>query len=213
VLVRVRDNGIGIPIDALPRIFDMFVQAGAPGRSSQPGLGIGLTLAKSLVELHGGSITVKSDGPGKGSEFSVRLPLAPAQAMPQSTVVPIAVAAQRARRVLIVDDNRDAADSLGALLRVLGAEVRVVHSGPSALEMLDGFRPEVVFLDIGMPEMDGYEVARRIRGREEWRELRLVALTGWGQERDRRQSKAAGFDHHLIKPADVNALQAVLNAA
>ena len=213
VVVRVRDNGNGIPTDALPRIFDMFMQAGAPGRSSQPGLGIGLTLAKSLVELHGGSITVESDGPGKGSEFTVRLPLASAQVLPQATVVPLPTASQRRRRVLIVDDNRDAADSLGALLQVLGAEVRVVHSGPSALETLERFNPELVFLDIGMPEMDGYEVARRIRGREEWRDLRLVALTGWGQERDRRLSKAAGFDHHLIKPADVGTLQSVLNAA
>jgi signal transduction histidine kinase len=213
VKVSVRDNGIGIAPEALPRIFEMFMQAGAPGRSTQPGLGIGLTLAKSLVELHGGTIAAASKGPGKGSEFTVRLPLAAAQALPVPEGVAIALAGQRRRRVLIVDDNRDAADSLGALLQVLGAEVRVVHSGPNALETLERFKPEVVFLDIGMPEMDGYEVARRIRGRDEWRALRLVALTGWGQERDRRLSKAAGFDHHLIKPADVETLQAVLNAA
>ena len=211
VVVRVRDNGIGIAADALPRIFDMFMQADQPGRTAQPGLGIGLTLAKSLVELHEGSISAASAGVGQGSEFTVRLPLAsapPAAAVPDA---PPASSRQRRRRVLIVDDNRDAADSLGALLQMLGAEVRVVHSGPSALETLERFKPEIAFLDIGMPEMDGYEVARRIRGMQQWRELRLVALTGWGQERDRRQSKAAGFDQHLIKPADVSALQAVLN--
>ncbi|HWI37271.1 MAG TPA: ATP-binding protein [Burkholderiales bacterium] len=213
VVVRVRDNGIGIAAEALPRIFDMFMQAGLPGRNVQPGLGIGLTLAKSLVELHEGSISATSAGPGQGSEFIVRLPLATAPASTTARDAPQASAGQRRRRVLIVDDNRDAADSLGALLQVLGAEVRVVHSGPSALETLERFRPEIAFLDIGMPEMDGYEVARRIRGMQEWRDLRLVALTGWGQERDRRQSKAAGFDHHLIKPADVSALQAVLDAA
>jgi signal transduction histidine kinase len=213
VAVRVRDNGIGIAADALPRIFDMFMQAGGPGRSSQPGLGIGLTLAKSLVEMHAGTLTAMSAGPGKGSEFTARLPLAAVQAKETAAPTPLAAAGQRPRRVLIVDDNRDAADSLGALLKVLGAEVRVVHSGPSALETLEGFKPELVFLDIGMPEMDGYEVARRIRGRDEWRDLRLVALTGWGQERDRKLSKAAGFDHHLIKPADVGTLQSVLNAA
>ena len=213
VVVHVRDNGIGISADALPRIFDMFMQAGAPGRVTQPGLGIGLTLAKSLVELHGGRLSAASDGPGTGSEFTVRLPLAQAPAAGATPSAPQAAAARQRRRVLIVDDNRDAADSLGALLQVLGAEVRVVHSGPSALETLELFKPEIAFLDIGMPEMDGYEVARRIRGRDEWRALRLVALTGWGQERDRRLSKAAGFDDHLVKPADINSLQAVLNAA
>jgi signal transduction histidine kinase len=213
VVVRVRDNGVGIAPDALPRIFDMFMQAGLPGRSLQPGLGIGLTLARSLVELHGGSIEARSDGPGRGAEFTVRLPLAPAACAQPAVPGPQASAASRRRRVLIVDDNRDAADSLGALLQVLGADVHVVHSGPRALETLERFRPEVVFLDIGMPEMDGYEVARRIRGMQEWRDLRLVALTGWGQERDRRLSKAAGFDHHLIKPADVGTLRSVLDAA
>ena len=211
IVVSVRDNGIGIAPEALPRIFDMFMQAGMPGRTAQPGLGIGLTLAKSLVELHAGTITARSAGSGQGSEFEVRLPVARGGSDQPSTASSPALHERRLPRVLVVDDNEDAADSLGALLKVLGAEVHVVHSGERALETLERFKPEVVFLDIGMPGMDGYEVARRIRNRDDAGRFRLVALTGWGQEKDRRLSKAAGFDHHLIKPADVSALQAVLS--
>jgi CheY-like chemotaxis protein len=175
------------------------------------GLGIGLTLVKSLVELHGGSVTVTSDGPGCGSEFVVHLPLAPASA----PTTPVAGKERPAsvlppRQVLVVDDNRDAAQSLGMLLRVLGADVRVAFSGPEALSAIAARRPDVVLLDIGMPGMDGHEVAREIRQQPDLAHVTLIALTGWGQEEDRRKSESAGFDFHLTKPADMSALQTLL---
>ena len=210
VVVRVCDAGIGITAEVLPRIFDMFVQAGAAEGTVQSGLGIGLTLARRLVEMHGGSISARSDGPGCGSEFTVRLPLASG---PAPAKVRHAEGTRRVqRRVLVVDDNRDAADSLGALLKALGAEVEIAHSGETALADLERYRPQVVFLDIGMPGLDGYEVARRIRRREDGRELQLVAVTGYGQDQHRRLARDAGFDHHLVKPADVGALRALLEA-
>jgi signal transduction histidine kinase len=210
VLVTVSDTGIGIAPEALPRVFDMFVQVDAGDRRAQTGLGIGLTLARSLVEMHGGSVAARSPGIGRGSEFVVRLPLA-RRDLPRMAVD--AKAAQRIPglpRVLVVDDNRDAADSLAAVLKMLGAEVRVSNGGEAALEELGKFRPAVVFLDLGMPGMDGYETARHMRSREEGRTTMIVALTGWGQESDRRQTQAAGFNQHLVKPADIPALQAVL---
>ena len=212
-VVTVTDNGVGMSAEALANVFDMFVQAPLPDRRNDSGLGIGLTIARSLVQMHGGTVSAHSAGPGKGSELVVRLPLAgvaAADAASRAPVMPSAAASLP--RVLIVDDNVDAADSLGALLQMLGAEVRVVHDGESALASLGNYRPAVVFLDIGMPQMDGYEVARRMRGREEARNAKLIALTGWGQERDRLNSRAAGFDHHLIKPADLGALKAVLSS-
>ncbi len=168
---------------------------------------------KSLVEMHGGSVQAHSEGPGKGSEFVVRLPLAASllpsgRAKPQprpSTVL-------ASRRVLVVDDNRDAAESLGMLLKLLGADVHIVFNGLDALEALTAFRPAVVLLDIGMPSMDGHEVARQIRQRPEFQDVTLIALTGWGQEEDRRLSRTAGFNFHLIKPVDAGALQTLLIA-
>ena len=213
VAVSVRDNGVGIAPGALARVFDMFMQGESARARGQGGLGIGLTLARRLVEMHGGEITASSDGMGRGSEFVVRLPL---HAPVDAAAAPVAatVAARPAlARVLVVDDNRDAADSLGALLRMLGAEVDVVHDGESALRAFGTQHPEVVLLDIGMPGMDGYEVARRLRERTDARDVLLVALTGWGQEKDRLNSKAAGFDHHLIKPADLGALRSLLGSA
>ena len=210
-LVTVRDTGIGIAAESLPFVFDMFMQANPGPRRSQPGLGIGLTLARALVEMHAGTIGVASEGARRGSVFTVRLPLAaqaPAQAARPAHRAP---AATGKGPVLVVDDNKDAADSLASLLAMLGADVRVAHSGAQALDTLQSYRPSVVFLDLGMPEMDGYEVARRIRARGDAGGMRLVALTGWGQERDRKLTKAAGFDEHLIKPADLAALQAVLS--
>jgi signal transduction histidine kinase len=210
VAVSVSDTGIGIAADALPRVFDMFVQANARDSRAQTGLGIGLTLVRSLAEMHGGSVTARSAGAGRGSEFVVRLPLA-RRDLPRVAVD--AKAAQRIPglpRVLVVDDNRDAADSLAAVLKMLGAEVRVSNGGEAALEELGKFRPAAVFLDLGMPGMDGYETARQMRSREEGRAAMIVALTGWGQESDRRQTQAAGFNQHLVKPADLPALQAVL---
>jgi PAS domain S-box-containing protein len=211
VTISVRDNGKGIPADMLPYVFDLFTQANPSFDRAQGGLGIGLALVKSLVEMHGGSVRAHSDGPGKGSEFVVRLPLVaspfpPGRAEPKprpSTVL-------ASRRVLVVDDNRDAAESLGILLKLLGADVHVVYNGVDALEAVTLYRPAVVLVDIGMPNMDGHEVARQIRQRSEFQDVTLIALTGWGQEEDRRLSQRAGFNYHLIKPADAGALQTLL---
>jgi CheY-like chemotaxis protein len=174
------------------------------------GLGIGLTLVRSLVAMHGGSVGVVSAGRGKGSEFVVRLPLSVATEASASAPRQAPAGAAAAHRVLVVDDNVDAADSLGMVLELLGAEVRVVNSGPDALATMASYAPTVVVLDIGMPGMDGYEVARRIRGDPRNDGLTLIAMTGWGQDDDRRRTRAEGFDHHLIKPPDIVALQAVL---
>jgi PAS domain S-box-containing protein len=212
-VIAVRDTGIGIPQDMLPRVFDLFMQVDRQDGIARGGLGIGLALVKSLVEMHGGSVEARSAGPGRGSEFVVRLPVAasqdPADA-PASTTRPSAILA--ARRVLVVDDNRDAAQSLAMLLRLLGADVHVAYSGAEALAVLPTFKPAAVLLDIGMPGMDGHEVARRIRSQPAFRGVKLIALTGWGQVEDRNRSKSAGFDHHLIKPADVRALQGLLTS-
>ncbi len=213
--MHVCDNGTGISAEMLPHIFDMFTQADRHVERAEGGLGIGLTLVRSLLQLHGGTITAHSAGPGKGSEFVVRLPLAvpeatPAQAdkpMPQRDGEP----APR-RRVLVVDDNVDSATTLGMLLELMGHEVRVTHDGESALAAAPEFAPEIVLLDIGLPGMDGYEVARRLRQMPALNGAVLVAQTGWGQEEDRRRSQQAGFQHHLVKPIDPDALNAVLIA-
>jgi PAS domain S-box-containing protein len=213
VLVRVRDTGVGIPAEMLPRVFDLFVQGDRATRYSGGGLGIGLSLVRSLVQLHGGTVRAHSAGPGQGSEFVVRLPLAaghngssPAVAAGTGGGKPCAARGP----ILVIDDNRDAADCLGLLLHELGHEVRVAHDGLSALAAAGTCRPAVVFLDLGMPGMDGYEVARTLRARPGLEGVVLIALTGWGQEEARRRSRAAGFDHHLLKPVDVTALQALL---
>jgi CheY-like chemotaxis protein len=210
-VITVSDNGVGIAPAALPNVFDMFVQADARDCRAQTGLGIGLTLVKSLVEMHGGTVAARSAGRGLGSEFEVRLPLAGAEAGSTARAEALAPEVHGVPRVLVVDDNQDAADSLGALLEVLGAHVRVAHDGPGALQAVSEFHPEAVFLDIGMPGMSGYEVAHRIRARGNGsRNTLLVALTGWGQENDRKRTSEAGFQHHLVKPADVGTLQALL---
>jgi PAS domain S-box-containing protein len=212
-LVSVRDTGIGIPVEALPRVFDMFAQAHRAVGRGQGGLGIGLTMVRSLVEMHYGTVEAHSAGAGLGSEFVVRLPLAPqddgaadrpglAQARPDT---PFA-----GQRILVVDDNRDAADTLGLLLEADGADVRVVYDGRSALSMAESFLPSSVLLDIGMPGMDGYEVARRLRQDERFASLRIVALTGWGQDADRRQTRNRGFTHHLTKPVSLEDLHQIL---
>jgi CheY-like chemotaxis protein/two-component sensor histidine kinase len=201
VVVSVRDNGMGIPVEMLSKVFDLFTQVDRIYSRAQGGLGIGLTLVRSLVEMHGGNVEARSAGPGQGSEFLVRLPLAMRRrgAFEQSRTEG-GTAATASRRILVVDDNRDSADSLGMLLKFLGAEVCIANDGPAALEALETYQPSVVFLDIGMPGMDGYEVARRARQWCEDREVTLIALTGWGQEEDLRRSKEAGIDHHLVKP-------------
>ncbi len=210
-IVSVKDNGIGIAPNALSQVFDMFMQVDRSTRRSQGGLGIGLTLVRSLVGMHGGSVEARSEGPGLGSEFIVRLPLLTEAALPSEAsrrIQPLP-----SRRILIVDDSRDGGESLAMLLRVLGAEVSLAHSGRAALDCVEQFRPDVVLLDIGMPGMDGYEVARRIRANPNNRHISLIALTGWGQDEDRQRSTAAGFNHHLVKPADIDQLRQLLTVA
>ena len=210
-VISVRDTGIGIHADMLPRVFELFMQGPRGYNRRQGGLGIGLTLTKRLVEMHGGTVMARSKGEGQGAEFVVRLPLKitdrPARAEP-ATGAP----SRTMRRVLVVDDNRDAADSLGALLTLLGVDVTVVHDGFAALKALKTSRPTAVLLDIGMPDMDGYELARRMRQQPEGQDVRLIAVTGWGQAQDRERSRAAGIDHHVIKPVDCNVLMSLLSA-
>jgi signal transduction histidine kinase len=209
-VISVKDTGIGIARDMLPRIFDMFTQIDRTARQAQGGLGIGLSLVRALVEMHGGEVRAKSDGLGRGSEFVVTLPLLVDGVVALEAAAPPTPAVIPRRRVLIVDDNRDGARSLSRLLQVLGTEVEIANDGASALERLGTFRPGVVLLDIGMPSMDGYEVARRIRSNPEFKNLLLIALTGWGQEQDRRRTAEAGFDHHLVKPAAIDDIVALL---
>jgi CheY-like chemotaxis protein len=211
-VISVCDTGIGIPAEMLSQIFELFTQIRDDSGRFQCGLGIGLTLVKSLVELHGGSIQARSAGVGLGSEFAIRLPLierAPAP-QPQSRATAEPMRLIRNARILIVDDNRDAAQTMGKLLQSLGAEVLVTFNGPEAINRLPNFQPDSVLLDIGMPGMDGYETARRIREWPEHRGIRLIALTGWGQEGDRRRTSQAGFDAHLVKPVDMGQLLAAL---
>jgi CheY-like chemotaxis protein/two-component sensor histidine kinase len=206
VLIRVRDTGIGIDAGLLPRVFDLFTQAEQSIDRSQGGLGIGLTVVKRLVEMHGGTVLAHSEGPGRGSEFTVRLPVLPsvtARAVARPRLPPT-----KGRRVLIVDDNVAAARMLSLLLSRLGQhEIRVAHDGPSALGLAESFRPELVVLDIGLPHMDGYEVARRLREQVGLDQALIVALTGYGTSEDRRRSREAGFDEHLVKPPSLEQLQ------
>jgi signal transduction histidine kinase/ActR/RegA family two-component response regulator len=213
VAITLTDTGIGIPAESLPRIFDMFAQAKASAGRSHGGLGIGLSLVKSLVEMHGGHVRVHSDGVGKGTEVVVRLPIvdAPLPAPPREraqveTQTPIAC------RVLVADDNGDAAESMGALLRLMGNEVRIVRDGAAALEEAEAFRPDVMVVDIGMPLLDGYEVARRVREARWGKRIVLVALTGWGQEDDKRRAIEAGFDRHFTKPVNPRKIHALFDS-
>jgi PAS domain S-box-containing protein len=212
VAVTVRDNGIGLEAQVLPVVFDMFMQADRKHERSQGGLGIGLTLVKSLVEMHGGSVSVQSAGQNQGSEFTVRLPIS--KHAPREVAVPATpqAVAQSRRRVLVVDDNADSASSLGMLLKILSMDVKLANDGWTALATIESFRPDVVLLDLGMPGMDGFEVARRVRERSEFDEIVLIALTGWGQPDDRDRTQAAGFQHHLVKPADIAALRLLLGS-
>jgi CheY-like chemotaxis protein/two-component sensor histidine kinase len=203
--ICVKDNGIGLSPSVLTHIFEMFSQGHQDGDRAEGGLGIGLALVKGIVDLHGGSIEAFSDGPGFGSEFVVTLPChagdtmrpaaaAPTASKPRGTIVP--------RKILIADDNEDAANTLAMLLKLAGHEVCTAHSGLAALALASNFRPDIALLDIGMPDVDGYEVAKGIREAAWGRDVCIVALTGWGQEEDKRRARAAGFDRHLTKPVD-----------
>jgi CheY-like chemotaxis protein len=209
--ISVKDRGIGIAPESRGWVFEMFSQVeGSSARSD--GLGIGLALVKGLTELHGGTVEVESQGLGQGSEFVVHLPRTVANVVVSNrTADRPSLAARRGHRVLVADDNRDAADSIAILLELSGHEVRVAHDGRTALSLAQVFRPDVSLLDIGMPDLSGYEVAQALR-RESWgAKIRLIALTGWGQEDDRRQAQEAGFDHHLTKPIDPETLELVLS--
>jgi two-component system CheB/CheR fusion protein len=209
--VEVRDSGIGIPAPMLPRIFEMFTQVEGALERSQGGLGIGLWLVRRLVELHGGRVEAHSEGEGKGSTFAVCLPLVPesADAAP-APARPAAGARASARKILVVDDNRDSATSLALMLQLMGSETRTAHDGLEGLEVAAVFRPDVVLLDLGMPRLNGYDTARRMREQPWGRTAVLVALTGWGQESDRARSREAGFDHHLVKPVEPALLERLL---
>jgi len=206
-LVTVTDNGIGIPEELQSRVFDLFVQGERALDRAQGGLGIGLSVVKRLVEMHGGSISVHSEGSGLGSRFELRLPLleriAPAEVhAPAMQVTP--------RRILVVDDNEDAADSLTMVLQLDGHEVACAYTAENALVLAAEFRPEVALLDVGLPRMDGYELASRMRKLPGFDRVHLVALTGYGQPGDRERALAAGFDSHLVKPAEYRALQEII---
>ena len=214
IAVCVKDTGIGIAEDMLPRLFQMFSQADSSSGAKRDGLGIGLALAKTIVEMHAGTVSAHSEGQGSGSEFLVRLPVPAAAATePESQqpsvdeTTPVA-----ARRILVVDDNRDAAETLAALLRLYGAEAITARDGLECIAKVAAFQPDVILLDIGLPEIDGYEVCRRIRETLWGRRVVVVALSGWGQQEDQRKSREAGFDGHLVKPVDHTSLAAWLGS-
>lgn len=210
VVLRIRDEGAGIPSDLLPRVFDLFTQGDRSPERSQGGLGVGLTIVQKLVQLHGGVVTAHSAGPGAGSEFVIRLPSTAAETSRGERGVQEAAAPTARRRVLVVDDNVDAAESLGMILRLAGHEVTLAHHGPEALAVAEQTQPDVVILDVGLPGMNGHEVARRLRERPGSRSALLIAVTGYGQEEDRARSLAAGFDEHLVKPVNPQELQKLL---
>jgi CheY-like chemotaxis protein/two-component sensor histidine kinase len=212
VFFLVKDSGIGIPPNALKNIFGMFSQVKSAQDRSEGGLGIGLALTKGLVDLHGGTIEARSAGPGFGSEFMVQLPrrdLGLSASPPPSAVVRDKVIA---RRILIADDNQDAAETLSMLLQMDGHDVKVVHDGRAAVSAFRAFKPEIALLDIGMPELNGYEVARLVRQDEFGRAVTLIAVTGWGQERDKERAQAAGFNHHFTKPLEPGRINEILRS-
>ena len=216
VLVSVRDTGIGIAPEVLPTVFDLFVQGRQASNRAEGGLGLGLAdIVRNLVERHGGRVLAHSEGIGRGSEFSARVPLAPAIAnLDQPRRLPstdrFGVPPPHVSRVLIVDDNEDAADMLAHVLTSRGHETRVAHDGVEALRACADFAPHAAFLDLGLPVMDGYELASRLRELPGLQDIRLIAVTGYGQESDRRRTHAAGFQHHLVKPVDISAIEALL---
>lgn len=207
-VVSVSDTGIGIPEESLATVFDMFSQLSPALERSQGGLGIGLALVRGLVHLHDGSVSVASQGAGKGSEFTVRLPLT--EATTQAVASKVSEATAQAFRILVIDDNIDAAQSMTMALELLGYEAQTAHDGHIGLQSAERFQPDVILLDIGLPDLNGYEVARRIRSSRFGKDMFLIAATGWGQEADKQLALDAGFDCHLTKPVDFNKLQEVL---
>ena len=206
--LRVRDNGIGIPADALGAVFNMFAQLEPALDRARGGLGIGLALARGIVDLHGGEILVESAGPGLGSAFTLRLPLVAGCATPQEPAAPAALAAPM--RVMVVDDSLDTAETMALALELFGCETRMAHTAAAALELASEFAPHVALLDIGLPDYNGYELARRLRALPVGLDVTLIAATGWGQEKDRTLALDAGFDHHLTKPIDFEQLRMLL---
>jgi CheY-like chemotaxis protein len=210
-LITVIDNGVGIAPAVLPHIFDLFVQVDSSLDRSQGGLGLGLTLVRKLAELHGGSVSAKSDGPHKGSEFTVRLPLAD-ERMLAAADLPVSTDAARKLKVLMVDDNVDLVHSISRLLKMCGHKVATAHDGLEALETARAFGPDVILLDLGLPGMDGYGVARTLRSEGYLARTRLIALSGYGQPEDRKRTHDAGFDHHLMKPVKFQTLLSAIAA-
>ena len=213
VVIKVKDDGIGIAPGDLTQIFGMFFQVGSESKPFHNGLGIGLALAKGLVEMHGGRLSAQSEGIGKGSEFIVRLPVTDSEITTAESAGPksdVARPAAPQSRILVVDDMRDSADSLGMLLELMGHSVQTTYDGEQAVRMAEQFRPDLVLIDLGMPGMNGTEVCRRIRSHPWGATMVLIAQTGWGQEYDRHRTREAGFDHHLVKPLDVGALDGLL---
>jgi CheY-like chemotaxis protein len=211
--ISVKDNGIGLSQAALSEIFTMFSQVHDSHARTEGGLGIGLALVKGLVDLHGGTVDVFSDGPERGSEFVVTIPcrMSDVAEAAGSAFADEATGATIARKILVADDNQDAANTLALLLRLAGHDVRTAHGGHAALTLAHEFHPEFALLDIGMPDLNGYEVAKQLRLTDGGKNVRLIALTGWGQDEDKRRARDAGFDHHLTKPVDPRRLDALLS--
>jgi CheY-like chemotaxis protein len=211
--VTVADNGVGISEDMLPRVFDLFAQERQAIDRSQGGLGLGLAIVRSLVDAHGGDVSARSGGKGTGSEFTVRLPLAVAAAgLPDQPPAPVDEVDAQFARILIVDDNADAAELLAESLRTLGHTTYVAYDGPSAIEAAQLFLPDVALLDLGLPVMDGFELAQRLRADQNFASIRLVAVTGYGTDADRQRTRKAGFDAHMVKPIDIERLDAFIRA-
>ncbi len=213
IVITVKDTGVGIPPEKLPEMFELFAQGDRTLARSEGGLGIGLTIVKKLVEAHGGSITAKSEGTNKGSEFTVRLPAATPPATVNTLIRGPAQPTSRPARILVVDDNVDLAKGLARLLKLIGHDVTIAHDGPAAIETARRCHPEFILLDIGLPGMDGYEVASLLRREPSCHDTVLIAISGYGQDEDRRHSQQAGFDHHFVKPIDHDALLTVLATA
>jgi CheY-like chemotaxis protein len=214
VVVSVRDNGVGIPAPMLPHVFEMFTQVDRSLERTRGGLGIGLSIVKRLVEMHGGTVEARSDGHGQGSELVVELPFVP-DALPQAAAGEEGerTGASSGRRIVVADDNEDSAASLAMMLEIMGHEVRTATDGVAAVEAAATFRPDAVLLDIGMPLLNGYDACRRIREQPWGQGILLLALTGWGQDGDKRRSREAGFDHHLVKPIEPEMLRKLLGTS